>query len=126
VLFVQTFPQAPQLLLSNWRSTHGSLVEQHVWPGAHDVPLQTPAWQESAVVHASLSSHAVPSGTSRETHWPLLGLQSEMPVAHGGGNGFGGQMTGEPTQLPPWHVSPTVHALPSLHGVPSIFDGYAH
>jgi hypothetical protein len=88
--------------------------------------VQTPAWHESPVVHAFLSSHAVPSGMSRETHWPLLGLQSEVPVVHGDGNGSGGQMTGEPTQLPPWHVSPTVHALPSLHVVPSAFDGYAH
>jgi len=42
-LFVQTVPHAPQLLLSDWRSTHGSFVEQHVWPPVHPWPVQTPA-----------------------------------------------------------------------------------
>jgi hypothetical protein len=77
-------------------------------------------------VHALLSLHAVPSRTFLVTHCPVLGLQSSAPVVHCDGNGLAMQMTGCPTQLPPWQVSPMVQALPSLHVVPSAAAGFEH
>ena len=40
------------------------------------VPLHTPAWQESPVVHALASMHAVPSGFAATAHRPVDGLQT--------------------------------------------------
>jgi hypothetical protein len=77
-------------------------------------------------VHALLSLHARPSRTVLSKHCPVLGLQSSADVVHCVGNGFAGQMTACPTQLPPWQVSPMVQALPSLHVVPSAFVVNAH
>jgi hypothetical protein len=56
---------------SHESSVHGSPSSQ---PGPGP-PLQTPAWQVSAVVHTEPSSQAVPSGLVGFEQWPVPGSQ---------------------------------------------------
>ena len=126
-MFTQTWPQLPQLKLSEPRFAQGASSEQHTDPGPHADPVHTPAWHESELVQALPSSQLVPSALGRATHWPLAGLQSCTSWRHWGGKKRVGQMMPEPlTQLPAWQASPTVHPLPSLHVVPLAFAGYEH
>src|SRR6266516_2169961 len=79
-----------------------------------------PAWHASPVVHASLSSHAVPSGFGGFEQ-PVAG--SQMPASWHWSCAV--QTTGvPPTHVPAWHASPVVHASPSSHAVPSSFGGF--
>jgi hypothetical protein len=52
------------------------------------VPLHLPLWQVSSLVHLSLSSHWVPSGSGDRTHFPLwqpavAQLSPGVQVSHG-------------------------------------------
>jgi hypothetical protein len=87
-------------------------------------PVQTPAWQESVCVHASLSSHAVSSGclasaghapslpvhTSSASHWSLAPRQTvsaatkRQPLVQ--------HELGSPLS-PPWSHSSPASAVPS-------------
>jgi hypothetical protein len=106
------------------RAGHAPVERSHVtavWHGfgavqVTAVPVQTPFWQASPVVHELPSSQAVPFALSVAEHAPVAGL-------HTGGlwhwSGAGPQSTVVwPTQVPPWQMSPPVQALPSLHDTP--------
>jgi hypothetical protein len=80
------------------------------------VPPQIPEVQASAVVHASPSLQAVPSGAAGLLQLPVAGLQT--PASWHAS--LAEQVTGfAPLQVPAWQASVWVHAFPSLHAVPS-------
>jgi hypothetical protein len=97
------FPQTPFWQVSP--DVH-ALPSSHAVPFAAVTPTQAPFWQLSPVVHELPSLHAVPFVTGTPTHWPVVGSHVDAPVSHWVGKGFGGQMTGTPTQVPLWHASP--------------------
>ena len=87
------------------------------------VPMQTPAWHRSPVVHAAPSLHVVPLATTGLEHVPLAG--SQVPAAWHWSDA--GQVTGVPVQAPAWQASPVVQRLPSEHAVPlSTFASGGH
>src|SRR3989442_1614318 len=96
-----------------------------VWPWSAAVqvtglpPVQTPAWQVSVWVQASLSSHAVPSAALGFEHVPVAG--SQVPAVWHWSAAV--QVTGlPPVQTPAWQVSVWVQALLSSHAVPSCLN----
>lgn len=76
--------------------------------------MQVPLWQMSPVVHALLSLHVVPFALVGLEQTPVLVLQ--VPALWHWSLAV--HVTGVPTQVPLWQVSPVVHALLSLHAVP--------
>lgn len=117
------FPQTPFVQVS---PVVHALPSSHAVPFPAVVPTQVPFWQLSPVVHELPSSHAVPFVRGTGTHWPVTVSHVDPPVWHWAGKGFGGQMTGEPTQVPLWHASAPVHLLPSSQVVPFAFGGFEH
>jgi hypothetical protein len=84
-------------------------------------PVQVPAWQLSACVHASPSAQAVPSVFGGFEHAPLAG--SQVPPSWHWSSGL--QTSGAPeVQKPTWHVSSSVHASASEQGTPSATGGW--
>src|SRR2546425_1179134 len=95
------------------------------WSGAVQVtglpPVQTPAWQVSLWVQASLSSHAVPSAAFGFEQVPVAG--SQVPTAWHWSAAV--QVTGlPPVQTPAWQGSVWGQASLSLHAVPSAAFGF--
>jgi hypothetical protein len=88
------------------------------------VPVQTPLWQVSPVVHALLSLHAVPSGLAGFEQRPVAG--SHVPTLWHWSEAKMQTVWLDPRQAPPRQRSPCVHALPSLHVVPSAAAGFEH
>src|ERR1044071_485228 len=83
--------------------------------------MHAPAWHASPVVHASLSSHAVPSGFGGFEQRPVDG--SHVPASWHWSCAV--QTTGvPPTHVPAWPPSPVVPASLSSHAVPSGFVGF--
>ena len=76
-------------------------------------PPHTPAVQESAVVHASPSSHVVPSVTATCEHVPPLQLSVVQALLSLQSIGL------LPTHAPDWQLSVCVQASPSSQVVPS-------
>src|SRR5439155_1233018 len=69
--------------------------------------MHAPAWHASPVVHASLSSHAVPSGFGGFEQRPVDG--SHIPASSHWSCAV--QITSlQPMHHPPCHASPVVHA----------------
>jgi hypothetical protein len=86
-------------------------------------PAQTPAWQVSVCVHASLSLQAVPSAIAGFEHWPVAGLH--VPATWHWSDAV--QTTGfAPVHTPLSQVSLCVQASPSLQAVPSAATGFEH
>jgi hypothetical protein len=86
-------------------------------------PVQVPAWQLSAWVHALPSSQAAPSAFGDVEHVPVTGSHA-VASWHWS---IGAQTTGlEPVQAPASQVSICVQAFPSLHALPSGFAGDEH
>jgi hypothetical protein len=85
------------------------------------MPKQTPAVQESPVVHAMASLQPVPSVTGGFEQAPVPG--SQIPgLWHWSGLG---QTTCVPAvQVPDWHVSTPLHNVESLQVVPLPFCGF--
>src|SRR5438477_526184 len=82
--------------------------------------MHAPAWHASPVVHASLSSHAVPSvfaGFEQTAHG------SQVPASCPWSSAVQ-TTTAPPTHAPACHASPAVHASSSSHAVPSGFGGF--
>jgi hypothetical protein len=77
--------------------------------------VQTPAWHESAVVHALLSVQAVPLVTGGFEQVPLAG--SQVPAEWQESDAVQ-TFAVPPEQAPAWQVSPVVHALPSVQVAP--------
>jgi hypothetical protein len=95
----------------------------HALPSSHvsGEPMQVPAWQTSAVVQGSPSSHHAADGAKR--HGPLLPfLESGLHTSNVQGL-LSSQVTGRPAQVPlDAQVSPWVHALPSEQVACAITD----
>ena len=72
------------------------------------VPLHTPAWQKSVVVHGLPSLHTFVSLFTCAQ--PVLASQESLVHAL-----LSSQLTAVPVQLPPEHVSLVVHTEPSSH-----------
>jgi hypothetical protein len=83
-------------------------------------PAHTPVMHESLCVHASPSSHAVPSVRAGLLHVPVAGLQTPAAWHESLGTHVMGLL---PTQTPVWQASVCVHASPSSHDEPSAAAG---
>src|SRR5438874_2685954 len=87
------------------------------------VPVQMPAWQESAWVQALPSLQGVPFDFAGLEQVPVDGLQVPA-VWHWS---WAVQTTGFlPVQMPAWQESVWVQALPSSQVVPSALAGLEH
>jgi hypothetical protein len=94
------------------------------WSGAGQttgsVPVQTPAWQVSVLVHALPSLQAAPSERAGFEQTPVEGLH--VPALwHWSGVG---QVTAVPVHVPFWHVSFCVQRLPSEQDWPFPLIGF--
>src|SRR5690606_40334446 len=86
-------------------------------------PAQLPCSQLSLCVHASPSSHTVPSAATGLLQAPVAG--SHVPTSWHWSSAV--HTTGsEPAQLPCSQLSLCVHASPSSHTVPSAATGLLH
>jgi hypothetical protein len=136
LLVVATHAPPTQVPLSQGEPSGFGAIEQspvcgshvpslHASPPVHTtglIPVHTPPWQRSTFVHASASSHTLPSGSGGVEHFPVFG--SQVPAAWHGSiavHVFGVP----PVHTPAWQVSSCVHSSPSSHATPSGSAGEA-
>src|SRR5207247_5479937 len=108
----------------HWSSdVQGLPSSQRVPSGSGALPVHSPGWQVSTVVHLLPSLQGVSLSLSGFEHCPEVG--SQVPVSWQWSSAL--QTTGlEPVQVPLWQVSLCVQALPSLQALPLAAAGCEH
>ena len=123
-LCVQALPSSHAVPSALFGLAHTPVAGSHVPASWHPScaaqvtgfdPVHAPAWQVSLWVHASASSHALPSALLGFEHTPVAG--SHVPGSWH--PSCAAQITGfEPVHAPAWQVSLCVHASASSHAGP--------